>query len=93
MKRRRWRSFRYEHAAGVRRDASLGTRDSPSRLLKCAVRKAQDSSGRVERKPTRQISLQPEAIGAGEEATRRPKPSMEKAPLKGVSERAGRNRK
>jgi hypothetical protein len=61
--------------------------------LECAVRKAQDSSGRVERTPTRQISLQPEAIGAGEEATRRPKPSMEKAPLKGVSERAGRNRK
>jgi hypothetical protein len=58
------------------------------RLLKCAVRKAQDSRGRVERKPTRQISFQPVAIGAGEEATRRPKPSMEKAPLKGVSERA-----
>jgi hypothetical protein len=62
-----------------------------SRLLKCAVRKAQDSSGRVERKPIRQISLQPVAVGAGEEATRRPEPSMEKAPLKGVSERAGRN--
>jgi hypothetical protein len=57
----------------------------------CAVRKAQDSSGRVERKPIRQISLQPVAVGAGEEATRRPEPSMEKAPLKGVSERAGRN--
>ena len=41
--------------------------------------------------PTRQISLQPVAIGAGEEATSRPEPSMEKAPLKGVSERAGRN--
>jgi hypothetical protein len=30
------------------------------------------------RKPTRQIWLQPVAIGAGEEATRRPKPSMER---------------
>jgi hypothetical protein len=47
--------------------------------------------GELKTKPTRQISLQPVAIGAGEEATRRPKPSMEKAPLKGVSERAGRN--
>jgi hypothetical protein len=59
--------------------------------LKCAVRKAPDSSGRVGRKATRQISLQPVAIGAGEEATRGPEPSMEKAPLEGVSERAGRN--
>jgi hypothetical protein len=47
--------------------------------------------GELESNPTRQISLQPVAIGAGEEATRRPEPSMEKAPEKGVSERAGRN--
>lgn len=47
--------------------------------------------GELKRKPTRQVSLQPVAIGAGEEATRRPEPSMEKAPLQGVSKRAGRN--
>jgi hypothetical protein len=57
--------------------ASLSSGE-PRRLLKCAVRKAQDSGGRVceERKPTRQLSLQPVAVRAGVEATKRSKPLM-----------------
>ena len=41
-------------------------------------------------KPTRQDSLQPVAVEAGVEATKRPKPLMKKASEKEASERAGR---
>ena len=43
------------------------------------------------RKPTRQLTLQPEAIVGANRAIGTPEPAMEKVPLKGISERADRN--
>ena len=56
----------------------------------CAVKRRGTPVGELT-KPTRQLSLQPVAAEAGMEAMKCPKPLVQKAPLKGVSERAGRN--
>src|SRR5258708_26186595 len=52
-----------------------------------AVKRCRSSVGAI---PTRQLSLQPVAIGAAMEVTRSPKPSMERVVLR-PREQAGRN--
>ena len=54
----------------------------------CAVTRCPSSVGAS---PTRQLSLQPVAIGAAVEVTKSPKPSMERAGQR-PREQAGRNR-
>jgi hypothetical protein len=43
------------------------------------------------RKPTRQLTLQPEAVVEANRAIGTLEPTMEKVPEKGISERAGQN--
>src|SRR5260370_26035465 len=57
------------------------------RLVWRAVKRCRSSVGAI---PTRQLSLQPVAIGAAMEVTRSPKPSMESVVLR-PREQAGRN--